>query len=134
VNGKDFFSFFFLRLTWIRCRMLRWTEASVWWSNHSVVATCEHASSALLSTHLQMMGGYAEPEEPCRYGVVLLETLAPDISVPTTPCGAPPAPDISVTNATATAGHRRTTGTSKVRLLSFHPMFPSNPRIQNARS
>jgi hypothetical protein len=80
------------------------------------------------------MGGDAEYEELGIYRATLSETLAPDISVPTMPCGAPPAPDTSVANTTITTDHRRTIGTSKVSLLSFHLMFPSKPRIQNTGS
>jgi hypothetical protein len=45
--------------------------------------------------------------------------LAPGISVPMMPYGAPPVPDTSI--ASATVGHQWAAGTSKVRLLSFHP-------------
>jgi hypothetical protein len=48
--------------------MLLWTEASVWWSNHSTVATYEHAISASLFTPLQRTGGDVESDEPGRYG------------------------------------------------------------------
>jgi hypothetical protein len=98
--------------------MLWCTEASVWRSNCSVVVTYKHASSTSLYTHLQLMGGEAESEEPGRYGAALSETPAPDISVPTMPYGAPPMPDTSIANATT--GHWWVTDTSKVRLLSFH--------------
>jgi hypothetical protein len=96
--------------------MLRSNEASVWWSNRSTVVTYEHASSASFSTYLQLLGGHVELRELGRYEAVLLETLAPDISVPTTPCGALPTPDTSVATATTTTttGRRWTTGTSKV--------------------
>jgi hypothetical protein len=101
---EGFFSFSFLKLTWTGQRMLQCTEASVWWSNHSTLATCEYASSASLSTRLQLTSGNAESNEPGRYGATLPEMLAPDISVPTMPCGAPLVPDTSVANATATTG------------------------------
>jgi hypothetical protein len=119
-----------------------------------MVATCEHASSASLSTRLQLMGGDAELEEWGRYGpgnsecmapedpgaeaappgAVLPGMLAPDILVPTMPHGVPPVPGTSVANATDIAGCRRMTGTSNVQLLSFNPMLPSKPGIRNAGS
>jgi hypothetical protein len=121
--GEDF-SFFFPRLTWIWQRMLQWTKASVRWSNRSAVVTCEHASSTSLSTHLQLMSGDMESEESGRYGpnnsgrmapehpgaeaapagAALPGMLAPDISVPTMPQGAPPTPGTSIANATNTTG------------------------------
>jgi hypothetical protein len=87
------FSFFFPRLTWTGQRMLRWTEASVWWSNSSVVVTYENTSFASVSTHLELMGRDIGLEEPGRYGpgmlapprAVLPGMLAPDISVPMMP-------------------------------------------------
>jgi hypothetical protein len=129
--------------------MLRWTEANVWWSNHSALATYEHASSASLSTCLQLMGGDAKLEELGRYGpshsglmapedpgvkaapprAALPGMLALEISVPLTPCGVPPVPSTSVANVTDTVGCRRMTDTSNVRLLSFNPVLPSKPGI-----
>jgi hypothetical protein len=68
--------------------MLRWIEASVWWSRHSVVATCEYTSSASLSTHLQLTGGNAESEELGRYGLGNYGRMAPeDLGVEATPPG-----------------------------------------------
>jgi hypothetical protein len=133
-------------------RMLWWTEANIWWSN--TVVTCEHASSALLSTRLQFMGRDTESKELGRYGpgnsrhmepdepgaeaaplgAALLGTLGPDISVPTTPRGASPTPGTSVANTTDTVACRWMTNNSNVRLLSFYPMLPSKLGIQNARS
>jgi hypothetical protein len=122
--------------------MLWWTEPSVWWSNYSTMATCEHASSTSLSTRLQLMGGDAQSEEPGRYGPgnsALMAPkdpwmLAPETSVPMTPYGASPMPGTSVANATATVDCRWTTGTSMVQLLSFNPTLPSKPKIQNGGS
>jgi hypothetical protein len=42
---------------------LRWTEASVWWSNRTMVVTYEHVGNASLSTRLQLLGGVVESEE-----------------------------------------------------------------------
>jgi hypothetical protein len=101
--------------------MLQWTKGSALWSNHSAVATCEHANSASFSTRLQLTGRDAEPEEPCKYvpgnpglmapedpraeaaspGATLLETLVPAISELMVPCGAPLAPKTSVANIIA---------------------------------
>jgi hypothetical protein len=114
--------------------MLWLTEASVWWSNRPAMVTCDHASSALLPTRFQLtsedaeseeLGGYGlcnsgrmVPEDPkaeaAPTGATLPGMLAPDISVPTMPRGAPPAPITSVANATDSAGCRQTTGTSNV--------------------
>jgi hypothetical protein len=122
---KDFL-FFFLRLTWTGRRMLRWTETSVWRSNHSTVVTCKHASSTSLSIHPQLTGGDTESEELGRYGAALPEGLAPDILVPMMPYGAPPAPDTSVANATAAAGHRWTTAPVRCDSCHFTQCFLQN--------
>jgi hypothetical protein len=111
--------------------MLQWTEASASWSNVSMMATCEHASSTLFSTHLKLMGRGAEPKEPGRYGLgnhglmapedpgaeatspeaTLPKMPAPALSVLVTPCRAPQAPRTSIANVTV--GHRWMTETNK---------------------
>jgi hypothetical protein len=57
--------------------MLWWTKASVWWSNRSAVVTCDHASSASLSTRLHLTDGDVESEEPSRYGLGHSGHMAP---------------------------------------------------------
>jgi hypothetical protein len=69
---QDFASL--VRLTQIGCKMFRWTEANISYSNLSVVVTCEHGDSASSPTRLQLMGGGRESGEPNKY--------SPDIPVP----------------------------------------------------
>jgi hypothetical protein len=59
---QDFASL--VRLTQIGCKMFRWTEASISYSNLSVVVTCEHGDSASSPTRLQLMGGAESRENP----------------------------------------------------------------------
>jgi hypothetical protein len=80
------------------------------------------------------MGREAKTEESGRYGAAPPDMLALIILVPTMHYRAQPMFDTSIANSTATVSSRWTIGTSKVRLLSFHPMFSSNPRIHNAGS
>jgi hypothetical protein len=114
-----------------------------------MVVTCERASSASLSTCLQLTGGDTVSKEPVRYapgnsrcmapkdlgfeaappGAALPRMPTPDISIPMTPRGALSMPRTSVSNATDTAGSRWMTGASNVRLLRFNPMLPSKPGI-----
>jgi hypothetical protein len=100
-----------------------------------VVGTCEHANCTLFSTHLQLMSGDVEPEEPGRYGpgnpklkapedpgaeaasprAMLLKMPSPTISEIAMPYGVPPASGTSIANVTA--DRQRMTLTNKVWLI-----------------
>jgi hypothetical protein len=80
----------------------------------STVVTYKHASSASLSTSLQLMGGATESEEPGKYDLGNSEPMAPEDSraedappgaalpVPMIPHGAPRTPRTSIDNDTDT--------------------------------
>jgi hypothetical protein len=61
-HNQTFLSF--LKLTQIRCRMSRPTEANVSCSSLSASVTCEHANTTLSSTYLQSIGRGGKPREP----------------------------------------------------------------------